>query len=185
MEPTNILEPSGRMEWRRWLQDNHDSEKECWLMYSETDGIRNIEYIDAVEEALCFGWIDSTSKRMDDVRVQRFSPRRKNSNWTELNKERCRRLIRLGLMTPAGERALPDLDAPFVVDEDIMRTISDDPETYENFVRFPELYVKVRLGNLSNYRKYEEEFERRLKRFLEHTKRNKMYGEWNDKGRLL
>ena len=67
-------------------------------------------YLDAVEEALCFGWIDSTTKKLSDiVTAQQFAKRRKNSNWTELNKKRCRRLEKLGLMTDSGRATLPDM----------------------------------------------------------------------------
>ena len=66
-------------------------------------------YIDAVEEALCFGWTDSSQKVIEGVRYQRFSPRRKGSVWTELNKERVRRLERLNLMTDAGRSILPNM----------------------------------------------------------------------------
>lgn len=71
---------------------------------------RTFRYIDAVEETLCFGWIDSMTKRMDDGRtVQKLCPRKTKSIWSELNKERCRRMERLGLMTDAGRAVLPDM----------------------------------------------------------------------------
>lgn len=183
MDVTDPKAISDRAEWRDWLISNHSTEKECWITCSSDEGC--VSYLDAVEEALCFGWIDSTVKLIDGKRVQRFSPRRKNSNWTELNKERVRRLRRLGLMTEAGEKALPDMDETFIVDTDIMERILKDQEVHDNFRDFPELYIKVRLSNISGYKVIPEEFEKKLSRFLDHTRRNKMYGEWNDKGRLL
>ena len=109
MEVTNLLQFAEREELRRWLEQNHSTERCCWVvMYRakrpEWDAIA---YLDVVEEALCFGWIDSTLKRLPDGRLaQRLSPRRKGSHWTELNKQRCADLERRGLMTDAGRREL-------------------------------------------------------------------------------
>ena len=102
-----------RTNWRRWLSKNHDKEKEVWLIfYKKASGKPGVGYNDAVEEALCFGWIDSiVHANNDESRVQRFSPRNLKSNWSELNRERARRLIAKKLMTPAGLKLLPaDLD---------------------------------------------------------------------------
>lgn len=184
MEINDPLEFPDREEWRRWLIDNHRTEKGCWLVFLK-DG-NGLEYIDAVEEAICFGWIDSTVKRIDETRrAQRFTPRSRKGNWTELNKERARRQIRLGRMTPAGESVLPDLDEPFVPHAEIMRALEDDEETYRNFMNMPELYIRVRLGNMLWYVSDENEFKKKITKFAEMTKHNRMYGEWNDKGRLL
>jgi uncharacterized protein YdeI (YjbR/CyaY-like superfamily) len=109
MEITLLLELSDRSQLRAWLQENHSKEKECWVAMSrsKTPPPGTIPYIDVVEEALCFGWIDSTLKRLPDGRLaQRLSPRRKKSHWTELNKLRCRDLENRGLMTQAGRDAL-------------------------------------------------------------------------------
>ncbi len=124
MEPVNLLAVRNRSEFRNWLASNHDKEKECWATVRRGRPVDDdtFWYIDAVEEALCFGWIDSTVKKLDTGAViQRFTPRRKSSAWTELNKERCRRLERLGLMTDAGRAVLPDMSpAGFVVDDAIL-----------------------------------------------------------------
>ena len=109
MEITTLLEYSDRSQLRAWLEQNHSTEKECWVVMSrsKTPPAGVLPYIDVVEEALCFGWIDSTLKRLLDGRLaQRLSPRRKKSHWTELNKQRCRELESRGLMTPAGKDAL-------------------------------------------------------------------------------
>ena len=108
MEITTLLEYSERSQLRAWLQENHSKEKECWVVMSRSKtpppGI--LPYIDVVEECLCFGWIDSTIKKLPDGRlVQRLSPRRKKSHWTKLNMDRCMDLEDRGLMTPAGRRA--------------------------------------------------------------------------------
>ena len=114
MEITNLLQFSQRGELRRWLEENHNKEKCCWVVMYRTKVPEwpAIAYIDVVEEALCFGWIDSTLKRMPDGRlVQRLSPRCKKSHWTQLNIERCKDLESRGLMTDAGRRAIPNINS--------------------------------------------------------------------------
>ena len=109
MEVTNLLHYGNRSELRQWLEANHDSVRECWVVTyrSLQPEWPAIPYLDVVEEALCFGWIDSTLKRLPDGRLaQRLSPRRKRSHWTELNKQRCSDLEARGLMTDSGRKAL-------------------------------------------------------------------------------
>ncbi len=111
MEITNLLEFSHRAQLREWFEQHAASDKECWIaMYRVRRPAECgdcLPYIDVVEEALCFGWIDSTLKRLPDGRLaQRLSPRRKRSHWTELNKQRCAELEQQGLMTEAGRKAL-------------------------------------------------------------------------------
>jgi uncharacterized protein YdeI (YjbR/CyaY-like superfamily) len=115
-----------RESWRLWLERHHGSTDELWLVfYKKHTGRLTLSYDDAVEEALCFGWIDSLVKRLDDDRYARkFTPRRDTGRWSAPNLERIRRLIAGGLMTPAGlakidpdvEPAVPtskrSLDAP-------------------------------------------------------------------------
>ena len=105
MKPKNVIQVSARAELRRWFEENHASCTEMWVRVKR--GNRPVQgvigYVDAVMEALCFGWIDSTLKKVDEgCPFQRFSPRRKGSHWTELNRERCRQLIAEGLMTEFG-----------------------------------------------------------------------------------
>ncbi len=91
---------------------HHGKESEVWVATyrSKQPMAEALPYLDVVEEALCFGWIDSTCKRLPDGRLaQRLSPRRKNSHWTELNRERCEDLERRGLMTEAGRIWEPGL----------------------------------------------------------------------------
>jgi uncharacterized protein YdeI (YjbR/CyaY-like superfamily) len=111
MEITNLLEFTDRVQLRTWLERNHASERQCWVVCSRSKqpGLLTIPYLNVVEEALCFGWIDSTCKRLPDGRLaQRLSPRRKKSHWTELNRQRCMDLERRGLMTDAGRKALSE-----------------------------------------------------------------------------
>lgn len=99
-----MLHVANREKWRKWLEKFHDKEKEIWLIfYRKSSGKSSISYNDAVEEALCFGWIDSIEKGIDHERfAQRFTPRKPKSKWSESNKERIERLIKDGKMTKAG-----------------------------------------------------------------------------------
>ncbi|MBR3311165.1 MAG: hypothetical protein IKG15_04980 [Solobacterium sp.] len=105
----NILDIKNRRQFREWLMLHSETETSCWVDVKrgrpQDDDV--FYYLDAVEEALCFGWIDSRQKLINGRRMQRFSPRKKYSPWTELNKERVRRLEKLGLMTDAGRAVLP------------------------------------------------------------------------------
>jgi len=96
-----------RDELREWLSLHETGELFLPINRSKTPQEGIINYVDAVEEALCWGWIDSTLRNINGVLVQRFSPRRKKSHWTELNLERCRQMEAKGLMTPRGRAALP------------------------------------------------------------------------------
>ncbi len=142
MAPKNILDISSRKAFHEWLERNSTTEKECWIAVKrgKTPPQDALWYLDAVEEALCFGWIDSTLKRVDGVALQRFGPRTKSGRWTELNKERCRRLERLGLMTERGRAACPPMDAEFVILPEIIDAFSANPIAWENFKSFPALY---------------------------------------------
>jgi len=104
MEITKQIYCRNRKDWREWLIKNHRSEKEIWLIYYKKHTKKpRVPYNDAVEEALCYGWIDSTVKRIDNERYcQRFTPRNRNSGWSELNKKRVANLIENNLMTDYG-----------------------------------------------------------------------------------
>ena len=100
----DLFYPKTRQEWRDWLIENHDKKQSVWLQYyKKKSAFPTVEYGDAVEEALCFGWIDSKSKPIDDEKfMQFFSKRKPNSVWSKVNKEKIERLIQQGLMTQAG-----------------------------------------------------------------------------------
>lgn len=99
-----------REKWRRWLQKNHDRVTEIWLLYAKkASGKKRVTYADAVEEALCFGWIDGVYKPVDEhFYAQRFSPRKPRSTWSRLNRERYKRLLKEGKVAPAGLAKPPD-----------------------------------------------------------------------------
>ena len=109
MEIDFLLEYSDRNQLRQWLEGNHTSAHHCWVVTyrGKVPKPNALPYLTVVEEALCFGWIDSTLKRLPDGRLaQRLSPRQKRSHWTELNKQRCADLEARGLMTDLGRAAL-------------------------------------------------------------------------------
>jgi uncharacterized protein YdeI (YjbR/CyaY-like superfamily) len=182
---TTTFKPKDRTAWRFWLEEHNASANEIWLLFDDRSDEPTVSYLDAVEEAICFGWIDSIQKRHSQYeRAQRFTPRKQGSNWTERNKERARRLIRLGLMTEAGRAKLPDLNLQFIVAEDIVDALKVEPIAWSNFLTFPELYQKVRISYIEEMRKNQREFERRLRIFVKRTAANQMFGNWNDGGRL-
>jgi len=168
-----------RREWRAWLARNHKSAREIWLIYyKKNSGKPRIPYNDAVEEALCYGWIDSILKPIDDRKyAQRYSPRKKTSKLSDMNRERVRRLIKSGRMTRAGLAAIdhaPRKGAPFPAD--ILARLKKDPETWRNFQRFPASYKRIRIGWIAAARARRPAFEQRLAYFLKMTKQNKRFG---------
>ncbi len=179
MDITETLQVADREEWRAWLQKHHATKKEIWLITQRSaTGKPSLSYLHAVEEALCFGWIDGIAKKMDAERTaQRFTPRRPKSNWTELNKERARRLIAQGRMTPAGRAVLPDLSPEsFRIADDILACMRADEQAWRNFEKFPDVYKRIRIGYIEEMRKQPEEFKKRLENFMKKTRENKMFG---------
>lgn len=177
MEIGKILDVKNRKRWRSWLKENHTKEKEIWLVYyRKASGKTRIPYNDAVEEALCFGWIDNQVKNIDKERyAQRFSPRRKDSVLSEMNKERIRRLTEQGKMTKAGLEAVKEhLEKKFVIPKFILNALKKDKETWKNFQGFPESYKKIRVGWIANTRVSDRQ--RRLQYFIKMTKQNKRFG---------
>ncbi|MBK5283820.1 MAG: YdeI/OmpD-associated family protein [Bacteroidia bacterium] len=179
MEITKTFYAPARKEWRAWLKKNHKTEKEIWLVYyNKQSGKPRISYSHAVEEALCFGWIDSTLKKIDSESfAQRFSPRNPKSSWSELNKERARRLIKSRRMTMAGLALLGNHhNTEFTIAADIMKALKKDKETWKNFQQFPEGYKRIRTGFIDASRNSPDFFKKRLAYFLKMTKQNKMFG---------
>jgi uncharacterized protein YdeI (YjbR/CyaY-like superfamily) len=109
MEIGEMLYVTNRDDFRKWLIQNHQTKKEIWLIqYKKATKKPSIKYVEAVEEAICFGWVDGFEKSLDSERyATRFTPRREKSNWTNANKDRARRMIAEGRMTPAGRAKLP------------------------------------------------------------------------------
>jgi hypothetical protein len=143
-----------------------------------------LSYLDVVEEALCFGWVDGLAKKVDSSRTaQRLTPRKPGSHWTEHNKERARRLISSGLMTVAGEAVLPDLTIqPVSLAADVQAAFERTPGALPFFLSQPALYQRVRLGYVEEQRRNGAEFERRLKNLVKRSAAGQQFGNWNDAG---
>jgi uncharacterized protein YdeI (YjbR/CyaY-like superfamily) len=187
MEIENPITVKSREDLRVWLQEHGKTEKCCWVAVSMMPNPNTLLYLDAVEESLCFGWIDGVKKKISETQLaQRLSPRSKKSSWTELNKERVRRLEKLGLMRDEGRKVLPDMDRDsFKIDKVIEQRLKEERQVYENFLAFPALYKRVRIDTIQSNKNQPELFKSRLDKFITNTKENKMYGQWHDNGRLL
>jgi uncharacterized protein YdeI (YjbR/CyaY-like superfamily) len=109
MKITDTLRVVTRSDWRAWLEAHHERCTEIWLVLArKRTGLPTLTYDGAVEEALCFGWIDGLVKRIDEATyARRFTPRKAGSNWSVPNIRRVRALIRQGVMTPSGRRKIP------------------------------------------------------------------------------
>jgi len=118
MEITKTTSATNRSEWRAWLKQHHASEKEVWLVYHKKGcGKPSVTYSESLEEALCFGWIDSIIQKIDTEKYARkFNPRRPGSKWSELNKHLVAKLVKEGRMTRAGlarvDFSLPEANGP-------------------------------------------------------------------------
>ncbi len=187
IEIENLITVCTREEWRNWLEEHSQTARCCWVIVSMTPSADKLLYLDAVEEALCVGWIDGIKKKMSDHQLaQRFSPRSPISSWTELNKERVRRLEKLGFMKEEGRKVLPDMNpASFQIHELIWQRLREEDQVYENFIAFPSLYRHIRIDTIQSYIHQPLVFQKRLNKFITCTRDNRMYGQWNDQGRLL
>jgi uncharacterized protein YdeI (YjbR/CyaY-like superfamily) len=119
-----LLEVRDRRAWRKWLERNHSKSSGVWLVYfKEHTGRKSIEYDDSVREALCFGWIDSLIKRLDDDRYARkFTPRKAGSRWSDSNRKRWAQLKDAGLLSDAGLALAPtdrQYEAMPIVQDDV------------------------------------------------------------------
>jgi uncharacterized protein YdeI (YjbR/CyaY-like superfamily) len=168
-----------RKKWRKWLEKNFDKEKEIWLIFpNKSSGKPRLLYNDAVEEALCFGWIDSTIKSLDDKKaIQRFSPRRPKSTYSQPNKERLKWLRKENLIHPLMQDTVEEvLRERFVFPSDIINAIRNDDEAWKNYQKFSPAYKRIRIAYIDSARKRPEEFKKRLANFIKKTKENKQIG---------
>jgi uncharacterized protein YdeI (YjbR/CyaY-like superfamily) len=180
VEVGETLEVRTRAAWRRWLQRNHARKTEIWLvMHAKASSRTGVAYNDAVDEALCFGWIDSIVKKVGPLsRAQRFTPRRQGSPVSEMNKARARRLVREGRMTAEGRAALgPALKRePLDVAPDVRRALRAEPGAWARFEKFPGAYKRIRLGFIEGARGRPEVFATRLRYFVRMTAQGKRFG---------
>ncbi len=179
MEITKTLHVTNRKDWRAWLRKHYKTEKEVWLVYFKKEtGKPRIAYNDAVEEALCFGWIDSTVKALDQERTaQRFSPRKPGSPYSPANKERLRNLVKQRKVIKQVRETLGDiLEEKFEIPKDILNAIKANKAAWKNFQKFSDPYKRIRIGFIEGARKRPEEFKKRLRYFIQMTEKNKQYG---------
>lgn len=177
MEHQTLFYTSDRQEWRKWLSDHFETEKEIWFVFPmKASGEESLLYNDAVEEALCFGWIDSTIKPIDPThRAQRFTPRKKGSPYSRPNIERLIWLDSQGMLHPTVRRqVLPIISAPYVFPEDILQAIREDTQAWQHYQSFSEPYQRIRVAYIDAARKRPEEFQKRLDSFIKKTRSGKL-----------
>lgn len=178
-----------REEWRSWLNKNHLSSDGIWLIYyKKHTGKERIQYDHAVEEALCFGWIDSIVKSIDeDKYMQKFTPRRDKSNWSELNKARVKKLIKEGVMTESGllkinaakkngswdRKIISTMEFKFP--NEFKKALKNNKKAGAYFDRLPSSHKKRYIGWIGSAKK-EETREKRIKEAIELLESGKNLG---------
>ena len=159
----NSFYAKDRATWRNWLETHHDVEKNVWLIiYHKDTGYPSVYYQEAVEEALCFGWIDSKPNRRNDKSYyQFFAKRNPKSNWSKVNKQKVSYLLEAGLMTAAGLQiieiakqngtwtALDEVDNRIIPD-DLQMALNENEEALKNFMAFPPSSHKIILEWINN-----------------------------------
>jgi uncharacterized protein YdeI (YjbR/CyaY-like superfamily) len=179
MDISETLYVVKRQDWRKWLRENYKTKKEIWLVYyKKGSGKPRIEYNDAVEEALCFGWIDSIVRNLDEQRfAQRFSPRKPGSKYSPANKERLRDLLQKKKVIKEVRDTLGDLtEEEFIIPEDILAEIKANKQAWKNFQKFSDAYKRIRIGFIEGARNRPAEFKKRLAHFIRMTEQNKQFG---------
>ena len=168
---------SERSEWRRYVAEHVQTSQVIWFVFPmKESGEKSLSYNDAVEEALCFGWIDSTIKHIDPLhRAQRFTPRRKGSPYSRQNIERLIWLDAHGMIHPSvRDDILPVIRAPYIFPTDIIEALKQDDAVWDNYQHFPDSYQRIRVAYIDAARKRPDEFLKRLNYFIEKTRQNKL-----------
>lgn len=168
-----------RVEWRRWLAKNFSRSEEIWLVfYKKATGKQTVSYDHAVEEALCFGWVDGMKKKLDEERYAfRFTPRKPNSQWSKSNLQRAERLIAEGKMTPAGLKVYNSGDRretprmPTELPSDLEQLFRKQRAAWTNYQQFPPGYRRVTAGWVASAKKEETRI-KRLEKLMEYSARN-------------
>jgi uncharacterized protein YdeI (YjbR/CyaY-like superfamily) len=177
---SKLLHLTERDDWRAWLRKHYGGKDEIWLVYAKKHtGQPRISYNDAVEEALCFGWIDSIVKTVDDDHfAQRFSVRKNTTSWSQPNIERLRLMVAAGKVMPEILETLPDLSGDdFEVPADILKAIKSNEAAWTYFQRFSAPYIRIRISYIDAARPRPEEFEKRLANFIKKSEQNKLIGQ--------
>ncbi len=173
----NFVYFQDRSEWREWLNNHFETEQEIWFVFPTiSSGEMGITYNDAVEEALCFGWIDGVAGTLDEThQLRRFTPRRKGSPYSRLNIERLIFLDSLGMIHPKLQESIKEvISVPFVFPKDIIKELKKDKEVWNNYQSFSDSYKRIRVAYIDAARKRPEEFRKRLDNFIKKTKENKI-----------
>ncbi|TDE14518.1 YdeI/OmpD-associated family protein [Dyadobacter psychrotolerans] len=170
---TEVIFPKSRQEWRDWLSSYFDTAKEVWVAIPKKD--KPMGYNDIIEEALCFNWIDSTLKTLDENHtVQRMSPRKTKGNFSQLNIERIWLILEQNLVHPQFEQNLQAVaDTTFIYPDDIMTAIKHNEQARKYFNSFPEPYRRLRIASIEVARGDKALFEKRLAAFIKKTAQNK------------
>lgn len=167
---------SDRKQWREWLSEHFESESEIWFVFpAKSSGETGVSYNDAVEEALCFGWIDGRAGTLDEThQLRRFTPRRKGSGYSQPNIERLIFLDAQGLIHPKVRPSVEEIiRRPFVYPEDILDALREDETVWKNYLSFTDSYKRIRIAYIEAARKRPAEFEKRLQNFIRKTRENK------------
>jgi len=168
-----------RAEWRRWLAKNSLRSDEIWLVfYKKASGKPTVSYDHAVEEALCFGWVDGKKKKLDEeCYAFRFTPRKARSAWSKSNIERVQRLIAEGQMMPAGLKAYQSADRREVapVATELPKVLEDtfrkQRVAWANYQKFPPGYRRITAGWVASAKKEETQI-KRLEKLMKYSERN-------------
>ena len=187
MEITKRVYAANRSEWRAWLEQHHVTETEVWLVYYRKEcGKPSATYLESLEEALCFGWIDSIIQKIDDEKYARkFNPRRRGSRWSELNRHLVARLVREGRMTAAGlakvDFTIPEVEAPrpkrseLPLPDWLKTGLMTSPKAWENFTMLPPSHRRNYIGWISDAKK-EETRQRRIREAIRMLEKNERLG---------
>ncbi len=179
MEVSETLYVNNRDDWRSWLESHYKTESEIWLVYYRKEsGKPRIPYNEAVEEALCYGWIDSITRTIDQERyAQRFTPRKPAGKYSQTNKERLKRLIQQGKVIPEVLAILENVDLEtFEYPADIMLALRENEQAWENFQSYSGSYQRIRIAYIDGARDRPGEYEKRLQHLLKMTEQNKQFG---------
>ena len=184
-----LVEPESRSEWRRWLTKNYTSSSGVWLVFRKEPLKRNLSYSDAVEEALCFGWIDSRPNKIDETHYKQFySPRKPGSAWSVINRRRAEALIADGHMTPAGLEKINaakrdgswtrlDLVETLQMPSDLASALKRNPRARTHFEAFPPSSKKIILNWIYSAKR-EETRTARVRETVELAARNLRANHW-------
>lgn len=176
MDKKNIVFFKNREDWRAYLETHFEKEVEVWFTFPNVkSGETGVSYNDAVEEALCFGWIDGQAGTLDELhQLRRFTPRRKGSPYSQPNIERLILLDKQNKIHPSVRPGIESvIHAEFIFPSDILEALQRDPIAWKNYQAFSDSYKRIRIAYIDSARDRKEEFEKRLANFLKKTHDNK------------